>query len=53
MVVAWTRTDTTAELKLPSAVAAWDLMGARMPVPTGGVFTVTDAPVYVRLGQGR
>ena len=49
MVVAWSRSDTTAALPLPRAVAAWDLMGAAAAVPEDRVFKVTDAPIYVRL----
>ena len=49
LAVAWTRSDTEADLSFPGAEGAWDLMGAEKPVPASGRFDVTDAPVYVRL----
>ena len=46
--VAWRRTGTTGQLRVPGAVRWWDLMGVEHPAPKSGALTLTDAPVYVQ-----
>jgi len=45
--IAWSRTGTTAECRVPDANAVWDIMGAAQPVPLDGVFRLTEMPIYV------
>ena len=51
LAVAWSRTGTTAALPFPDATHAWDLMGAEIALPEDRTFTVTDAPIYVLMGE--
>lgn len=47
VVVAWSRTGTTARVTLPGAEKAFDLMGAPAKLPADRRLTVTDAPLYL------
>jgi hypothetical protein len=48
LAIVWARTGTHSEVTIPGAREAWDLMGAPVRIPRGGVFEATDAPLYVR-----
>jgi hypothetical protein len=48
LAVAWSRTGTTANLKLPGVVCVWDIMGREIRLRHGGRVTVTPEPVYLR-----
>jgi len=49
LAVAWTQTDTTAELDMPDAVRAWNVVGT--PESVRQPMRIGEAPTYVLLRQ--
>ena len=49
VAVAWARTAAQLAVDFPTAVRAWDLMGAPLVLPNDRRLTVTDAPIYLLL----
>jgi hypothetical protein len=51
LAAAWTQTDTTAELDMPDAVKAWNVVGT--PQPIRNPMPISQAPTYVLLLENR